>query len=69
MPAIRTARNERPSRRTPWYHTIGKDDIEAKEETPVKNMSTTMHSALVFVVAIAIIIIRCGDSPGALLVV
>mgnify|MGYP007107681781 FL=1 len=69
MPAIRTARNERPSRRTPWYHTVGKDDIEAKEETPMKNMSTTTHYALTFVVAGAIIIIRCGDSPGALLVV
>ena len=35
----------------------------------MKNMSTTTHSALTFVVAGAIIIIRCGDSPGALLVV
>ncbi|OPZ34740.1 MAG: hypothetical protein BWY99_02437 [Synergistetes bacterium ADurb.BinA166] len=35
----------------------------------MKNMSTTTHYALTFVVAGAIIIIRCGDSPGALLVV
>ena len=52
-----------------FCYTVLKDDIEAKEETPVNKMSAKTYSQLSFVLAIAIIIIRCGNSPGALLVV
>lgn len=56
-------------RRSRNYHPVLNDDIEAKEETPVNRISTKTRSTLSFVLAIAIIIIRCGNSPGALLVV
>jgi len=44
-------------------------NAEAKEGVPVKKMTRTVCSASAVSIIIAVIIIRCGAPPGALLVV
>ncbi len=67
-PQLRRASMEQGVRRRITSQRVSKDDIEAKEEPPVNTLSAKTRSASTIAIAI-IIIIRCGISPGALLVV
>lgn len=44
-------------------------NAEAKEGVPVKKMISTVYASSAVSIIIAVIIIRCGAPPGALLVV